>query len=115
MSQDLDYWLEPDLLVALKYDVKKYIEKIAKMEQIIQELKLLRDAVDVKKIGQPKIYNAYAVDSSYASPPLELVGGVFTIVAYGYVGLVDGVQDKFVTGSIYFNDRREADVSRYAA
>ncbi|MEM1597723.1 MAG: DNA double-strand break repair nuclease NurA [Pyrobaculum sp.] len=115
MSQDLDYWLEPDLLVALRYDVEKYVEKMAKMERVLHELKSLRGSVDVNKIGPPKIYNAYAVDSSYASPPLELVGGVFTIVAYGYVGLVDGVQDKFVTGSIYFSDSREADVSRYAA
>ena len=85
MSQDLDYWLEPDLLVALRYDVEKYVEKMAKMERVLHELKSLRGSVDVNKIGPPKIYNAYAVDSSDASPPLELVGGVFTLVAYGYV------------------------------
>ncbi len=63
---------------------------------------------------------AYAIDSSYADPALELVGGgVLTVVAYGYVGGNGGggESDKFVTGTVFFEDTNEVDrnVSIYSS
>jgi len=111
----LDYWLEPDLLAALRHDMEKYVEKIAKLEHVAEELKALRRALEIRAISGGKQFSAYAVDSSYGSPPLELVGGVFTVVAYGYVGVVDGAQDRFLSGTLYFSDSREGDISRFAS
>ncbi|MCU7786435.1 DNA double-strand break repair nuclease NurA [Pyrobaculum sp. 3827-6] len=113
--ETLDYWLEPDLVIALRHDVERHAEKILRLRKTLEELASLRSAVEVRQIGPPRSFDVYAVDSSYGSPPLELVGGVFTVVAYGYVGVSGGVQDRFLTGALYFADSREGDVSRYAA
>jgi hypothetical protein len=113
--ETLDYWLEPDLIIALRHDVERHAEKISRLRKTLEELASLRNAVEVRQIGPPRSFDVYAVDSSYGSPPLELVGGVFTVIAYGYVGVSGGVQDKFLTGALYFADSREGDVSRYAA
>ncbi|AET31848.1 DNA double-strand break repair nuclease NurA [Pyrobaculum ferrireducens] len=113
--ETLDYWLEPDLIIALRHDVERHAEKISRLRKTLEELASLRNAVEVRQIGPPRSFDVYAVDSSYGSPSLELVGGVFTVIAYGYVGVSGGVQDRFLTGTLYFADSREGDVSRYAA
>jgi NurA domain. len=113
--ETLDYWIEPDLIVAIRHEVERHVEKILRLRRVVEELSSLREKVEIKQIATPRNFNVYAVDSSYGSPPLELVGGVFTVVAYGYVGLSNGLQDKFVTGALFFSDTRETDVSRFAA
>lgn len=113
--ETLDYWIEPDLIIALRHDIEKYSEKIMQLHKIIDELVSLREKVVVKEIVSPRNFNVYAVDSSYGTPPLELVGGVFTVIAYGYVGVSYGIQDRYVSGAIYFSDSREADLSRFSA
>jgi len=113
--ETLDYWLEPDLVVAVRHEVERHAEKIMRLRRVVEELASLREKVEIRLIGASRSFNVYAVDSSYGSPPLELVGGVFTVVAYGYVGLSDGLQDKFVTGALFFSDTREADVSLFSA
>ena len=113
--ETLDYWLEPDLVVAIRHEVERHAEKIIRLRRLVEELASLREKVEIRRIGASRSFNVYAVDSSYGSPPLELVGGVFTVVAYGYVGLSDGLQDRFVTGALFFSDTREADVSRFSA
>lgn len=113
--ETLEYWLEPDLVIALRHEVDRHAEKIARLQKLLEELRSLREAVEVREVGKAPALDVYAVDSSYGSPPLELVGGVFTVVAYGYVGVAGGVQDRFLTGALYFSDSKEADVSRFAA
>ena len=111
----LDYWLEPDLVIAIRHDVERHAERILRLRKVVEELTSLRGKVQIRQTSASRSLNIYAVDSSYGSPPLELVGGVFTVVAYGYVGLSNGMQDKFVTGALFFSDTREADVSRFSA
>jgi len=111
----LDYWLEPDLVIAIRHDVERHVERILRLRKVVEELTSLRGKVQIRQTSASRSLNIYAVDSSYGSPPLELVGGVFTVVAYGYVGLSNGMQDKFVTGALFFSDTREADVSRFSA
>jgi hypothetical protein len=113
--ETLDYWLEPDLVVAVRHEVERHAEKIMRLRRMVEELASLREKVEIRRIGASRSFNVYAVDSSYGSPPLELIGGVFTVVAYGYVGLSDGLQDKFVTGALFFSDTREVDVSLFSA
>lgn len=113
--ETLDFWVEPDLIIALRHDVEKYAEKISKLRGVLEELSSLRKFVDVRRLGPARSLDVYAVDSSYGSPPLELIGGVFTVIAYGYVGISKGVQDRFLTGALYFSDGREGDISRFAA
>ena len=113
--ETLDFWIEPDLMIAIRHEVEKHAEKIRHIHKVVQELVSLREKVRIMKIGAPRNFDVYAVDSSYGSPPLELVGGVFTVVAYGYVGLSGGLQDKFLTGALFFSDTKEADVSRFSA
>ncbi|MEM1923626.1 MAG: DNA double-strand break repair nuclease NurA [Pyrobaculum sp.] len=115
MEEETLQWLEPDLIVALRRDIERHVEKLSKISQIVEEIASLREKVEIKEIPPPSDIDIYAVDSSYGSPPLELVGGVFTIIAYGYVGVVRGTSDKFVTGAIYFNDGREDDLSKRAS
>lgn len=109
------YWLEPDLFVALRKDIERHAEKLSRISSLVEELLSLRRNVEIRQIPRPGNFDVYAVDSSYGSPPLELVGGVFTVIAYGYVGIVEGRQDRYVTGSLYFSDSRESDLSRRAS
>jgi hypothetical protein len=112
----LDYWIEPGLMVSLQYEVERHAERISRLGALLDELASLRNAVSAARIpSAPRALGVYAVDSSYTSPPLELVGGVFAVVAYGYVGIAGGGQDRFVSGALYFSDSREADLSRFSA
>lgn len=114
-AETLDYWIEPDLLVALRHDLERYAQRLTQLRRLVEELSALRDRVQPRGIGAPRQFDVYAVDSSYGSPPLELIGGVFTVVAYGYIGVVKGVQDRYLTGAVYFSDSREGDVSRFSS
>lgn len=114
--EDIEYWLEPDLLNAVRFDVEKNAEKLARLSELARRISAIREKVDVKPIRRPEgEHLVYAIDSSYGSPPLELIGGVFTVVAYGYVGRTRQGVDKFLGGALYFEDRDEQDVSRFAA
>ncbi|MFB6491460.1 MAG: DNA double-strand break repair nuclease NurA [Thermoproteus sp. AZ2] len=115
--EDIEYWLEPELLHAVAFDVEKNAERLKRLASLAERIKEIRGRVEVKELGRPRAEHfAYAVDSSYGSPPLELIGGVFTVVAYGYVGRERGKGvDKHLSGALYFEDRDESDVSRFAA
>ena len=114
--EDIEYWLEPDLLNAVRFDVEKNAEKLARLSELARRISAIREKVDVKPLRRPEgEHLVYAIDSSYGSPPLELIGGVFTVVAYGYVGRTRQGVDKFLGGALYFEDRDEQDVSRFAA
>lgn len=115
MEEDLEYWLEPDLLTAISFYVRKSADKLKRLSELADRIAALREAMAPKPIPKPEgEHYAYAVDSSYGSPPLELVGGVFTVIAYGYVGKTKRGVDKHLSGVVYFEDREEQDVSRYA-
>ncbi len=113
--EDIEYWLEPDLLNAVKFDVEKNAERLAKLGELARRIASIRERAEVRPLRRPEgDHYVYAVDSSW-SPPLELIGGVFTVVAYGYVGRARGGVDKHLAGAVYFEDRDEQDVSRFAA
>ncbi|MFN7105370.1 MAG: DNA double-strand break repair nuclease NurA [Pyrobaculum sp.] len=109
---DADYWIEPELMVALRRDIERQVEKMAKLGEVVKEVASLRAKLEIRQIAKTRGFDVYAVDSSFA-PPLELVGGLFTIITYGYVGVSNGVQDKFITGALYFNDNE--DISRFSS
>ncbi|MFP3307095.1 MAG: DNA double-strand break repair nuclease NurA [Thermocladium sp.] len=110
-TSSIDFWIDPPLLLSIFVDVKNIVEKMKGTESsnIINEVKaLLGDRVKpiMEAGGELK---AYAIDSSYADPALELVGGVLTVVAYGYVGNTGNEADKFVTGTVFFEDTNEVE------
>jgi len=114
--EDIEYWLEPDLLNAVRYDVEKSAERLERLGQLAEGISSIRDRAKIGQIPKPADeHYVYAVDSSYGSPPLELIGGVFTVIAYGYVGRSRQGVDKFLGGAVYFEDKDEQDLSRYAA
>lgn len=114
--EDIEYWLEPDLLNAVKFDVEKNAERLARLSELAKRIAAIRERADVRPLRRPEEeHYVYAIDSSYGSPPLELIGGVFTVVAYGYVGRSRQGVDKHLAGALYFEDKDEQDVSRFAA
>lgn len=114
--EDLEYWLEPDLLYAVEYDVERNARRLQRLAELAERIRGIRDRMEVRRLGRPsKEHYAYAVDSSYGNPPLELIGGVFTVMAYGYVGRAKSGVDKWLGGALYFEDRDEADISRFSA
>ena len=117
-EETIEYWLEPELYEALWRSVDGRIaRKIAELGKALEEVAALRNVVNVKQIdaAAPPVFDVYAIDSSYTSPPLELVGGVLAVLAYGYFGVSGGVQDKYLTGRLYFEDSDERNISRVAA
>lgn len=73
---------------------------------LVRELrKVIENKGLIKGIGSStKTFNAYAIDSSYPTPPLELIGGVMTVLSYGYVGYLNGSYDRYMTGEVVFED-----------
>ncbi len=120
MGEDysIDFWIDPPLLLSIVADVKEIVKKLNKAEssKIVEEVKAVLGS-RARRIGEASELRAYAIDSSYADPALELVGGVLTVVAYGYVGNGGGETDKFVTGTVFFEDTNEVDrnVSIYSS
>ncbi|MEZ0248904.1 MAG: DNA double-strand break repair nuclease NurA, partial [Thermoproteus sp.] len=114
--EDLEYWLEPELLSAVRYDVEANAKRLERLRGLAERITSIREKAEIKRLGgPPRDLYIYAIDSSYGSPPLELIGGVFTVIAYGYVGRTKQGIDKFLGGSLYFEDREEQDISRYTA
>jgi hypothetical protein len=106
--EDIEFWLEPPLMLSIQSDVRRMIEE-GVSEHVMALVKELRHVLEargfVRRIsGASKPLNAYAIDSSYPTPPLELVGGVLTVLSYGYVGYLNGSYDKYVTGEVVFED-----------
>lgn len=114
MSQE-EYWVEPDLASALREELERCAAALERLRERLAPLEALRQAADIRPLPPPAALDAYAVDSSLVSPPMELVGGVFTLITYGYVGLVGGQVDRFLTAKLYLQDGREADLTRYAS
>nr|KJR72703.1 MAG: single-stranded DNA endonuclease [Vulcanisaeta sp. AZ3] len=106
--EDIEFWLEPPLLLSIQSDVHELLKKgiDAKAMEVVSELrKALESRNLIKTIPTTsKPINAYAIDSSYPTPPLELVGGILTVLTVGYVGYLNGSYDKFVTGEVVFED-----------
>ena len=107
---EIDFWIEPPLLTAIHEQAVKIARDVNSkfIENYVNEVKEALKS-RVKKIDESKIprLNVYAIDSSYIVPPLELVGGVLTVISYGYVGYVNGIYDRYVTGEIFFEDIHE--------
>ncbi|MEL9990542.1 MAG: DNA double-strand break repair nuclease NurA [Thermoproteus sp.] len=114
--EDLEYWLEPELLSAIRYDVEVNAKRLERLRGLAERIASIREKAEIKRLSGPsrELY-IYAIDSSYGSPPLELIGGVFTVIAYGYVGRTKQGVDKFLGGALYFEDREEQDISRHTA
>ncbi len=108
-----DYLLDSDLLIAIRRDIARHLDKFEKFRDVLIEVKQLRDKLEIKKLGADHL-DTYAVDSSHTQP-IELIGGVFSLVTYGYVGISGGVRDRFMSGSIYFDDGDESGISKHAA
>ncbi|WP_069806877.1 DNA double-strand break repair nuclease NurA [Vulcanisaeta thermophila] len=103
---DIEFWLEPPVLLALQSGVRELIERGVDKEAASLAVEL-RDKLGgmIREVGpSPKPLNAYAIDSSYPTPPLELIGGVLTVLSYGYVGYLNGSYDRYVTGELFFED-----------
>ena len=116
-QQTLDIWIEAPLLEAITTDVRRILES-SKYKQSSDVASSIRAKVDLRRIHRPRdSHNAYAVDSSFGSPPMELVAGIMTVLAYGYVGNVDGLYDKWLTGEVVLEDTAnfERSISRLAA
>ncbi len=104
--ESIDFWIEPPLLLAIHSDAQKITRSVNYEEifKVIEELKM-KVKNKVVKIERKKIdLNVYAIDSSYTTPSLELVGGVLSVISYGYIGYLDGIYDKYVTGEVFFKD-----------
>jgi len=112
----MEFWLEPPLLIALQSDVAEFLEELNKGETMsaVAELRNRLTKAKIPTMSHP--LNIYAIDSSYPSPPLELVGGVLTVLSYGYVGYVNGVFDKYINGELILEDSSdfEKSISRRA-
>ncbi len=116
-QQTLDLWIEAPLLEAITSDVRRIVggDRYKHSNEVASHI---RAKADVRHIRSPRNgHNAYAVDSSYGSPPMELVAGIMTVLAYGYVGNVDGLYDKWLTGEVVLEDTSnfERAISRRAA
>lgn len=104
--ESIDFWIEPPLLLAIHSDAQKITRNVNHEEifKVIEELRMrVKDrtvSIEKKKID----LNVYAIDSSYTTPSLELVGGVLSVISYGYIGYLNGVYDKYVTGEVFFKD-----------
>lgn len=110
---DIEFWIEPPLLNAI-YEDSRAIAGRLDLTAFISDVKALRDSLSsaIRPIQQkPGQYFTYAIDSSFPQTPLELVGGVLTVVSYGYVGQAGGVTDKYVTGTVIFEDSSEVSKS----
>lgn len=110
----IDLWIEPPLLNAI-YEDTRGIAKRLDASSIMGEVKAIRDSLS-GRIGKVAYvdkdrYFVYAIDSSFPPTPLELIGGVITIVSYGYVGWVGGKADVYVTGNVLFEDSSELERS----
>ncbi|BDR93272.1 DNA double-strand break repair nuclease NurA [Vulcanisaeta souniana] len=105
---DIEFWIEPPLLLSIQSDVKEILDKgmDSRVLSIIRELRgILEGRGLVRNLGSSiRALNAYAIDSSYPTPPLELIGGVMTVLSYGYVGYLNGSYDRYMTGEVVFED-----------
>ncbi|MGC8607423.1 MAG: DNA double-strand break repair nuclease NurA [Vulcanisaeta sp.] len=105
---DIEFWIEPPLLLSIQSDVKKMLDEgvDSQVLALVRDLrKVIEDRGLIKSIGSlTRAFNAYAIDSSYPTPPLELVGGVMTVLSYGYVGYLNGSYDRYMTGEVVFED-----------
>ncbi len=109
---DIEFWIEPPLLLSIQSDVKKMLDEgvDSQVLTLVRELRrVIEDRGLIKGIGSStKAFNAYAIDSSYPTPPpLELIGGVMTVLSYGYVGYLNGSYDRYMTGEVVFEDVSE--------
>ncbi|MGC8570807.1 DNA double-strand break repair nuclease NurA [Caldivirga sp.] len=106
----IDLWVDPPLLNALFEDARSIANKL-NLTSVMNEVNELKAKVSSRISPIPNVsgsrYFAYAIDSSFPPSPLELVGGVLTVVAYGYVGQVGGKSDRYVTGDILYEDTSE--------
>jgi len=103
--EDLEVWIDPSLLNGVVSDARR-LAREKRAEVALEEAEYVRSKVEPRRIREVEAgkYDVYSVDSSYVSPPMELVGGVLTILTYGYVGVVNGVYDRWMSGSIVFED-----------
>ncbi len=108
---DIEFWIEPPLLLSIQSDVKRMLEEgvDSQVLALVRELRrVIEDKGLIKVIGSSsRALNAYAIDSSYPTPPLELIGGVMTVLSYGYVGYLNGSYDRYMTGEVVFEDVNE--------
>ncbi len=108
---DIEFWLEPPLLLSIQSDVKKIIDAGADSQvmSLISDLRRSLETSGLIKVipSSSRPLNAYAIDSSYPTPPLELVGGVLSVLSYGYVGYLNGTYDRYMTGEVIFEDVSE--------
>ncbi len=105
---DIEFWIEPPLLLSIQSDVKRMLDEGVD-SQILTLIRGLRKIIEDKGLirnisSSAKAFNAYAIDSSYPAPPLELIGGVMTVLSYGYVGYLNGSYDRYMTGEVVFED-----------
>jgi len=110
----IDLWIDPPLLNALFEGARGIAGKL-NLTSVMSEVNELRSRVSDRINTIPNVsggrYFTYAIDSSFPPSPLELVGGVLTVVAYGYVGQVGGRTDRYVTGDVLYEDSSDLNKS----
>ncbi|GAB6944054.1 DNA double-strand break repair nuclease NurA [Vulcanisaeta sp. JCM 14467] len=106
--EDIEFWIEPPLLLSIQSDVRRLLDEGVD-SQVLNLVRELRRIIEGKGLikginSSARAFNAYAIDSSYPTPPLELIGGVMTVLSYGYVGYLNGSYDRYMTGEVVFED-----------
>ncbi len=87
--EDLEEHLNPELTVVLAKLARKAVDKLEKfvIVPMVNHKMLLRKALRINKMNfdMHDFASVLAIDSTWSSPPLELVWGAITIIVVGYV------------------------------
>ncbi len=105
---DIEFWIEPPMLLSIYADTHEIIKRI-RASEVVKTAEELREFLNkqglIRRIPERDVkFDCYAIDSSYAMPPLELTGGVLTVLSYGYVGFIGGKYDRYVRGEVVLED-----------
>ena len=102
--EDLEYWLDPELLEAVVADIRRLAdERSGLVKRIVAMVEEVRAVLRPAKIPRyAPSWPVYAVDGSHTS--LELVGGVLTVYSYGYAS---NTGDRRVSGGVVMEDVEE--------
>ncbi len=116
---DIEFWIEPPLLLSIHADAHEIAKRLSD-SNIVSVANELRRKLEnsIRKASDKRLdVSVYSVDSSYVTPPLEMIGCSITILSCGYVGCSGGQYDKYVTGEVVLSDAHDFDklVSRRAA
>ncbi len=81
------------------------LQNIANNLIIPEELKKFKSKIKAKKAKEvSKKFNVFAIDSSYSTPPLDVLNGEFYVYSYGYLS---NLGDKEIVYGVKLSEREE--------